>query len=228
MAIGRMGAGRLLLLLLLAGLCSCGRSGGDEGRMPINVTPYYDFRGPQIAVGKYSEALAATSVPDLRATAAAMKADWLALRPEAMYVAAIRLYDLGLRDESAYWFYSAQYRGRLFEALVDTSQAESVGQQAFELRQAYSAFFQLSGQFINSYAFGDPQTLAQVLAEVQAQGQTLPDFAAMYEGVAFVPEAQWRQINEGINAGMTGLLDYVTNHGDEIRRLRAEVGMENR
>ncbi|MDY0169224.1 MAG: hypothetical protein RBS80_21960 [Thermoguttaceae bacterium] len=94
--------------------------------MPIYVTPFYNSEGPQVAVGKHSDDLARANADTIEEMVAAMKAEWDELRPEAMCVAAIRLFDLGLKDEAVYWFYSAQYRGRLFQALCDPDQVGSM------------------------------------------------------------------------------------------------------
>jgi len=76
------------------------------------VTPYYDSKGPEVKLGRFSSGLASAKEDDFLATIAQMKKDWDRLTFPELYVAAIRLYDLGYRKESVYWFYSAQYRGR--------------------------------------------------------------------------------------------------------------------
>ena len=72
-----------------------------------------------------------------------------------MYVAAIRLYDLGHKDEAVYWFYTAQYRARVFTSILDKENVGTIGSEAFELKQAYASFNQLAGEYINGYAFGE-------------------------------------------------------------------------
>jgi hypothetical protein len=96
-----------------------GQSVSDPARIEVHVTPYYNSDGPIIEVGPFSKGLAAKTEPEFVETILKMKQSWSELRFPEMYVAAIRLYDLGFRNESTYWFYSAQYRGRLFASLVD-------------------------------------------------------------------------------------------------------------
>ena len=74
-----------------------------------------------------------------------MKQDWDRLTFPELYVAAIRLYDLGYRKEAVYWFYSAQYRGRQFGVLLDQTKMGSIGSPGFELLHAQNAFYQLVG-----------------------------------------------------------------------------------
>src|SRR5437867_3495525 len=71
------------------------------------VTPYYDSKGPEVKLGRFSSGLASAKEDDFLATIAQMKKDWDRLTFPELYVAAIRLYDLGYRKESVYWFNSA-------------------------------------------------------------------------------------------------------------------------
>src|SRR6184192_3544199 len=91
----------------------------NPARIEIYVTPYYNSEGPAINVGPFSKGLAANSEPEFVATISKMMQSWDNLSFTEMYVATIRLYDLGFRKESIYWFYSAQYRGRLLATLID-------------------------------------------------------------------------------------------------------------
>src|SRR5215510_1100438 len=109
---------RSFLIALAFAWPAVGQSVSDPARIEVYITPYYDSNGPVVEVGGFSKGLAAKSEPEFVETILKMKQSWSALRFPEMYVAAIRLYDLGFRNESTYWFYSAQYRGRLFASLV--------------------------------------------------------------------------------------------------------------
>jgi hypothetical protein len=196
--------------------------------MPVYVTPYYNSEGLQINVGKFSKQLAATTAATAEQMQKSLKSDWAVLSPEEMYVAAIRLYDLGLKDDSAYWFYSAQYRARLFQGVLDQTKVGGMGSKAFELKEAYNAFYQLSGEYINGYAWGDPLKLASTVSAVQTEGKTLPDIRAIYPDISFLPESEWAGVNEEINSGMTGLIDMLKNDVDEIKARREAAGMEGK
>src|SRR5262252_4106724 len=132
-----------------------GQTVSDPARIEVYITPFYNSKGPAIEVGPWSKGLSAKSEPEFVATISKMKQSWNTLRFPEMYVASIRLYDLGFRKESIYWFYSAQYRGRLFATLIDQEKMGSIGNAGFELFQAQNAFQQLVGPYINGYAFGD-------------------------------------------------------------------------
>src|SRR5437016_10819572 len=103
-----------------------GQSISNPARIEVYITPYYNSEGPTINVGPLSKGLSASSEPEFVATISKMKQSWNDLRFPEMYVAAIRLYDLGFRNESTYWFYSAQYRGRLLGMLVDEEKMGSM------------------------------------------------------------------------------------------------------
>src|SRR5499427_4084764 len=85
-----------------------GQTVSDPARIEVYITPFYNSKGPAIEVGPWSKGLSAKSEPEFVATISKMKQSWNTLRFPEMYVASIRLYDLGFRKESIYWFYSAQ------------------------------------------------------------------------------------------------------------------------
>jgi hypothetical protein len=99
-----------ILAVFVAIACAgsgCAQTTKDAGRIEIYVMPYYNSAGPKINVGQYSEGLNAKSEPKFVATISRMKQNWAKLSFIEMYVAAIRLYDMGYRNEATYWFYTA-------------------------------------------------------------------------------------------------------------------------
>jgi hypothetical protein len=198
----------------------------DPGHIEIKVTPFYDSKGPAIEVGAFSKGLASGDEKEFVATIQKMKQSWNKLSFAEMYVAAIRLYDLGYRKEAVYWFYSAQYRGRLFGTLLDESKMGGMGAPGFELFQAQGAFMELVGAYINAYAFGDIDLLLKVLQRVQKEGVTIPDLNATYRGVVFKKEAEWKDENEELNAGLTDLMESVEQGRKEIKEERTKNGTE--
>ena len=160
---------KLKLIALLVGCAglAAGQTINDPAHIEVYVTPYYNSKGPAIDVGPFSSGLAAKSETEFVATIWKMKKSWDTLNFAETYVAAIRLYDLGFRKESIYWFYSAQYRGRLFASLIDRDKMGSIGDPGFELFQAQNAFQQLVGPYINGYAFGDIDQLVPIIERVQ-------------------------------------------------------------
>ena len=198
----------------------------DPAHIEIYVTPYYNSKGPAIDVGLFSSGLAAKNESEFVATIAKMKQSWDTLNFPETYIATIRLYDLGFRNESIYWFYSAQYRGRLFATLIDQNKMGSIGDPGFELFQAQNAFQQLIGPYINGYAFGDIDQLIPIIERVQREGKIVPDLTKIYPRVTFKPKSEWDGGNKGLNEGMTKLLTTLKEQKTSIKQQRIERGME--
>jgi len=209
-------------LLVMGMLCvSPAASPADEPqRMPIYVTPYYDSKGPKIEVGPLSKELTDATAATIPALADKMKKEWPTLPVETMYVLAIRLFDLGHKDDAVYWFYSAQWRGFLYRDCIPHGAPGGIGNPAFEHVQASKAFHQLAGQHINPFAFGDLAKLQKTLETVQQENAKLPKLAAAYPDQKFIPEDQWPTKNEKIAAGFREMLQFIVNNPDAIKAMR--------
>jgi hypothetical protein len=200
----------------------------DASHIDVYVTPYYNSKGPSVSVGRFSSGLASAKEDEFLATITKMKKDWDQLTFPELYVAAIRLYDLGYRKEAVYWFYTAQYRGRQFGILLDQSKMGSIGSPGFELLQAQNAFFQLVGPYINGYAFGDTDGLVKVVERVQQQGRKIPDLQTTYPNVAFRSKSEWESANTDLADGMSKLISTLKEKKDDIRRQRIQQGIEEK
>lgn len=216
-----------LVFIGCAGLAP-GQTITDPTHIEVYVTPFYNSKGPIIDVGPFSNGLVAKNEPEFVATIAKMKKSWDILNFPETYVAAIRLYDLGFRKESIYWFYSAQYRGRLFASLIDRDKMGSMGDPGFELFQAQNAFQQLVGPYINGYAFGDIDQLIPIIERVQKEEKTVPDLTKIYPRVSFKPKSEWDAGNKGLNEGLTKLIVTLKNDKASIKQQRNEHGMETK
>src|SRR5213592_235976 len=210
----------LAVVFLGYAVVAAGQNISDPARIEVYVTPYYNSKGPTINVGPFSKGLGANTEPEFVTTIGRMKQSWDNLSFPEMYVAAIRLYDLGFRKESIYWFYSAQYRGRLLATLVDRDKMGSMGEPGFELVHAANAFQQLVGPYVNGYAFGDIDQLIPIIERVQREGKVVPDLTKIYSRVAFKPKSEWEAGNKGLNEGMTKLLTTLKNEKASIKQQR--------
>jgi hypothetical protein len=222
-----------LLLPLCAVMCTglplrAAPSAIDYSHIDVYVTPFYNSDGPTVSVGRFSSGLAATQEEEVLATVGKMKKEWERLTFAELYVAAIRLYDLGYRKESVYWFYSAQFRGRQFRVLLDEEKMGSIGSPGFELLQAQNAFFQLVGPFINGYAFGDTEGLIKIVERVQKESRQIFDLEAIYPEVAFIKKTEWKSANDELADGMSKLVSMLKDDKDkeDLRRQRIERGLE--
>ncbi len=114
---------------------------------------------------------------------------------EAMFVAAIRLYDLGHIDEAVFWFVAARYRARLFRRAL-TSPCAGPGDAAFERCQAQGAFHILVFEHINPYAIDVPQMWIHATERACVALERVPEFPLVYRGLKFVDSEQLKQLND--------------------------------
>lgn len=134
-------------------------------RIPIQVTPYYEAAAtpgaaPRVAVGRaFDAALSSNRREDIAAMRDTIAAQPQRVTPMTLMVLAVRLYDVGLRDDAVFWFYAAKNRYVTLAEVLDMQSPSLSGVAA-----AIRAFASLAGPFINSYAFCDipkQQAIAQ-------------------------------------------------------------------
>jgi hypothetical protein len=134
-------------------------------RVDIFVEPYYASANstdgaPTVAVGDtYSGLLASTDKNNVVAARDKVIADPGLVTPMTMMVLAIRLYDFGLRDDAAFWFYAAKDRFVTLARVVDIDAAGLAGVQ-----DAIKNFATLAGPVINGYAYCDPANQTAIRA----------------------------------------------------------------
>ena len=122
----------------------------------IHVQPYYEAAAapggaPRVAVGKsFDGLLASTRREDIVAARDAVVAAPGRVTPMTLMVLAIRLYDVGLRDDAVFWFYAAKDR---FITLAEVVSIQPSG--LAQVEDAVRNFATLAGPVINGYAFCD-------------------------------------------------------------------------
>ncbi len=122
----------------------------------VYVLPYYQAAQkpegrPSIAVAKAFDAqLASNKQEDILAVRDAIQTQPERITPMTLMVLAIRLYDVGLRDEGVFWFYVAKDR---YLTMADVLNVKTPG--LAQVEDAVRNFAVLSGPFFNSYAFCD-------------------------------------------------------------------------
>lgn len=223
---------RLIVCAALGAACTllpaASTAADDPGTVGGYVTPFYDSSGPKIQVGQFSAGLGSKNPAAFVATIRRMKSQFGTLTFAELYVAAIRLYDQGYRNEGVYWFYCAQYQGRLFGSLVDQDKMGSMGSPGFELYHAQDAFFQIAGPTINGYAFGHLDELVKIIQQVRAVNKNVPNMQAIYHGVTFIPRAQWADHNAKVASGLGDLAQQIESQKGQIQQQRAKNGTQAR
>jgi hypothetical protein len=144
------------LLLIACWAAGAFAAGGPIKRIDIYVTPYYEAAKapggtPKVAVGKtYDTLLASNSRDDIVHARDEINRNNSLVTPMTMMVLAIRLYDVGLRDDAVFWFYAAKDR---FVTLAGVSDIKS--RELVQVEDAVKNFAILAGPVINGYAFCD-------------------------------------------------------------------------
>ena len=105
---------------------------------------------PRVAVGRSFDGLASNKREDILSVRDRIVAAPKLVTPMTLMVLAIRLYDVGLRDDSVFWFYVAKDRFLTLDEVVDVG-AGGLAQ----VEDAVRNFSTLAGPIINGYAFCD-------------------------------------------------------------------------
>lgn len=145
------------LFAALAIMVPCATQAAEPVRkIDIYVQPFYEAARapdalPRVAVGQaYNALLASSKREDILAARDLVEAKPQFVTPMTLMVLAIRLYDVGLRDDAVFWFYVAKERYLVMTDVLDTK--TSLLAQANE---AMRSFVTLAGPVINGYAFCD-------------------------------------------------------------------------
>ena len=145
------------LLLAAALLASTSVGAAYQVRfVQVSVAPYYEAglqRADRPRVNAHSgfdRRLASSAAADIAAVRDAIRAEPALVTPITLMVLAIRLYDVGLRDDAVFWFHAARDRMATASAVLDTSFAEIA-----RIEAATQAFALRVGPILNGYALCD-------------------------------------------------------------------------
>ena len=122
----------------------------------VYVQPFYEAahtpgERPRVAVGnQYNNLLSSNRREDILAARDLIIAKPALVTPMTMMVLAIRLYDVGLRDDAVFWFYVAKDRYIVLSEVLNVKTP-----QLAQADDAIRNFAALAGPVINGYAFCD-------------------------------------------------------------------------
>ena len=193
----------------------------EAARMPISILPYYNSDPLTINVGELSKPLMSDNPNDILKIAEVAKKQTENIPLEALYVMAIRLFDLGEKTEGAYWFYNAQFRTRVLNALLKNDPDvinKNIDSDTFNKLSAYNAFIETAGQYINPELAQDPDGWMKILGDVSTDLKDLDikafvnDFPQMANKVL----DEHPEIVQKVNEGLEVLKDVLTENMQEI------------
>jgi hypothetical protein len=156
-----------VLLSVLFTTPAFGQAPSPVKTIDVYVQPYYaaattEGASPAVAVSKaHDTLLASTKQTDVVQALDSIANGNALITPMTLMVLAIRLYDVGLRDESVFWFYVAKDR---YLTLAGVANMNSP--MLADVGEAVKNFATLAGPVINGYAFCD--TAKQAAARSKA------------------------------------------------------------
>lgn len=144
------------LLLLLAVPALAQTTVDPVKRARLRVDPFYQSARhpddpPLVNVApRFDKLLASTNANDILRVRDEIERDPGRVTPMTLMVLALRLYDVGQRDDAVFWFYVAKNRYHLLSNVADMK-APPLAPAA----EAMNAFGRLAGPILNGYAFCD-------------------------------------------------------------------------
>jgi len=115
--------------------------------------------------------------------------------PMTMMVLAIRLYDVGLRDDAVFWFYVAEDRYITLSQVIDI---EDSGLS--QVGDAVQSFATLAGPIINGYAFCDLARQKDLRAKALAWVEQDPYQAIFMDRLTAKPGSRADNLKAAIRA----------------------------
>ncbi len=216
----------LPILFLFVTISMNGQNNVTKNRIPLYVTPVYQFDPLDINVGDCSKMLTSLDINNYKETVGYFSTNIDLIPIEAIFVLSVRLYDIGKKDEAIYWFYTAQAKGKIFIKMLDPEKIGGIGSRAFELRQMFISFNRLAGEYINGYAGGNLEVYLGVCERLLKEIVDFKPVFSIYPNVSFLPDSNRPSILEKQIVGIQKLMAYIEGNKDEIIRKRKEAGIE--
>jgi hypothetical protein len=218
----------LLLLLISLPLSNSFAQDLDHGQIPFYAEPYYNYKPLKVNIGKYSDELRTSDTAALFALANTMKASIDSVPIEALYVLSVRLFDLGMKDESFYWFHTAKTRAKIFSEMLDPKWIGTIGSVAFERKQLFIAFNQMVGIYINGYGFNDVEKGAAVIEKVKDEVKFIKPYNNVYKTMLFLPDTSIIALKDKKEKELEESITYYRTHKDELKKKRIEAGIQDK
>jgi hypothetical protein len=125
---------------------------------------------PKVAVGqRLSGMLGSNKRTDILAARDIVEAEPKLVTPMTLMVLAIRLYDVGMRDDAVFWFYVAKDRFIILSEVLDVKSSGMA-----QVEDAVRSIATLAGPVINGYAFCDLARQRELRAKALAWTERNP------------------------------------------------------
>lgn len=150
----------LATIICLAGFCGIAwaKTEGPVRSVDIYVTPFYSSAQTEkkrtVRVdSRFDKLLRADDRASILEAESAIRSEPADVSPITMMVLASRLYDVGERNASVFWFYAAKDRFFTMRDVLEGYDKPAPFTPSGEFTAAVGSFFQLAGSTINGYAF---------------------------------------------------------------------------
>lgn len=211
---------KYLSIITMFILFACNKK-SESKIIPIYVEPFYNSQPFTINVEKYNDELKTDDKDAIIKLSNEMKLNKDNVELMTMFVLATRLYDLGLKDEASYWYFTAGFRRNVFKQTVISDVSSE------EYKMALDAYYKLLGEYINGYSFGDLDKTIKITNQIIEENQNLKSFSKLYPNYQFDEVKLSEAIENSIN-DRKELISYIEKNREEIKKARKENGVENK
>ncbi|MDP4220056.1 MAG: hypothetical protein Q8916_13105 [Bacteroidota bacterium] len=199
-----------------------------KGRLPFYAVPYYNSDPLTISIGKYKTELLTEDTTKILALANKIKADLNNTDIESLLFLSLRLYDLGKKDESFYWFHTAKARAIVFIDMLDTAYVGGIGSQAFELKTFFGTFSQLVGGYINAHGFNDFDRGVAVFEKVKGEIKNIGSFKNLYPNIHFLDDNKLEEEKMVTEENLGKAITYFKANKEELMKKRIGRGIQGK
>jgi len=123
-------------------------------QLSVDVPPYYIAGAtygtpPGVAVDpRFDKLLASSKRADIQQAVLAIAAKPELVKPDTLIVLAMRLYDVGLRDDAVFWYYAGRDRFLVMEQVLDMRSI-----QLMRSAEVTESFVRAAGPAMDGYAY---------------------------------------------------------------------------
>jgi len=219
---------RNLIILVFILITNLGFSQNDNGKIPFNALPYYNFEPLTITIGKYQKELLTNDLAELKKIEEKIKNDINNTDIESLYILSIRLYDLGEKDDAFYWFQTAKTRARIFINMLDKEKIGSIGSIAFEIKQFFVSCNQLVGEYMNGCGFNDFEKGLATYEKVKNEVKNIQSYKNVYKNISFIDDSNLETQKEKKEKELSDGIEYFKKNKEEIIKTRIENGIQGK
>jgi hypothetical protein len=177
----------LAAIVCFSGFCGAawGKTESQVRSVDIYVTPFYTAAATEkkriVRVdSRFDKLLRSDEPARILQAQSAIRSEPVNVSPITMMVLASRLYDVGERDASVFWFYAAKDRFFTMADVLEGYSRPAPLTPKGEILAAVGSFVKLAGPTINGYAFCDIEKQQMLRKEAFAWVQANP-YALLFD-----------------------------------------------